>query len=286
MKKKIIYSIVLVILLGIISYLVSSEIIGLSLTNFESYFIFFVVIMLIVVGIKYGLSGTDEEVVEDEISDHHPSYEVVNNRLKNLLEAHGLECSENDDWIIPNGEYPLISMTWYPNPDQDNGVLQVDVQIDQEHCMQECFAGIGAGEIGLDHGIRSFSENSLHVMLSALWGMIDEGQVSIEEWIINSKTYSLHIGPFGTKATNDNHPGIPKTAFTNIENVIKKLKINSDISWFRNFYGHIDDNSEVYESLYNNEMLLEGEESLKATPWLKSDSFYSVRNFIIAIEKK
>ncbi len=48
-------------------------------------------------------------------------YEVLNHKLKEILEAHGLECEVDNDWVIPNGRFPLISMTWYPKPEQHSG---------------------------------------------------------------------------------------------------------------------------------------------------------------------
>ncbi len=211
-------------------------------------------------------------------------YEVVNQKLKELLEAHGLECEENEDWIIPNGTFPLISMTWYPKPEQGSGVLQIDVQLDQETSMHECFAGIGSGNEGLNDGFHNFCVNSLHVILAALWGINDPEQVETEEWTIGGEDYSVYVGPFGTKGSNGVHPGIPEDAFSTIESAIKAINLNGQCIWFRNYYCNLNPESKVYESLLNNEVWAAGEKALKSISWHPSDNFYSVRNFVIAIK--
>ena len=211
-------------------------------------------------------------------------YEVVNHKIKELLEAHGLECEEDEDWVIPNGKFPLISMTWYPKPEQNSGVLQIDIQLDQEICIQECFAGMGTDEEGLNDGVHNFCVNSFHVMLAALWGINDPEQVETEEWTIGEQEYSIYIGAFGTRGSDGIHPGIPENAFSPIETAIKESGLTGQCNWFRNYYCNLNNESKVYESLKNNEVWLAGEEALKSVNWHQSDSFYSVRNFIIAIQ--
>ncbi len=211
-------------------------------------------------------------------------YQVINSILKESLEAHGLECAADDDWIIPNGNFPLISMTWYPKPAQGNGVLQIDVMLDKDTHMQECFAGLGEGDVGIKDGFQNFCVNSLHVMLAAFWGINDPDQVDTEEWKIDGQQYSVYIGPFGTRGSGGIHPGVPENTFEFIESAIKTASLSNHCNWFRNYYCNLNSESQVYESLHNNEVWEVGESALKSISWNRSSKFYSVRNFIIAIK--
>ena len=211
-------------------------------------------------------------------------YQIVNDKLRPLLEAHGLNCAEEKDWVIPNGRFPLICMTWYPKPEQKSGVLQIDVQLDENTCMQECFGGFGEGEEGLNDGIHNFCVNSLHVMLAALWEVNDPEQVETEEWIIGSETYSAYIGPYGSRGYKGVHPGIPDNAFKVIESTIKKTNLSGKFNWFRNYFCNVNRDSKVYESLFNNDEWPLGIKALKNIDWAESDNFYSVRNFIILVK--
>lgn len=211
-------------------------------------------------------------------------YEIVNSRLKELLEAHGLNCIEKDDWIRPNGNFPLISMVWYPKPEQGIGLLQIDVQIDEQNALKECFAGIGAGEKGLSDGIHNLCANSLHVLLAAFWGINDPEQVTTEEWTIDEKKYTAYIGPFGTRGSDGQHPGIPNEAFDKIESAVKTTKHSSKFNWFRTYFCNLNNDKKVFESLHNNETWEKGESALKSVGWHTSNKFYSVRNFLVTVE--
>lgn len=108
-------------------------------------------------------------------------YIDVNDKLVALLEAHGLVCSEHKGWIVTNDNFPLLSMTWYPYPEQGTGTLQVNALSDEETCMEECFGSIGANEKGLQNALHNFCTNSLHVLLAAFWGINDPEQVDTQE---------------------------------------------------------------------------------------------------------
>lgn len=210
--------------------------------------------------------------------------ELHNDKLKKLLAAHGLECVENENWLMPNGQFPIISMNWYPNSEQHSGVLQIDVKLDEVNCIQESFVGIGIGDKGLVDGIHNFCLNSLHVLLSAFWGIHDKEQVEIKEWLIDDSTFTVYIGPFGIRSSEDESE-IPKNTSDIIESAIIDSTLTGSCNWFRNYFCQIDHESKVYESLQNNEEWATGKEALESINWHQSDSFYSVRNFAIVIKQ-
>ena len=55
-----------------------------------------------------------------------------------------------------------------------------------------------------------------------------------------------------------------------------------DYNWFRTYFAHLPNGELVFEALHNNEDWKEGDNALKSINWKKSNTFYSVRNFIVA----
>ncbi len=204
--------------------------------------------------------------------------------LKELLIAHEVEFIEENEWLVPFSKLPAIRATWLPNASQSSGLLQIDVFIEENILIEECFAGLGTDAEGLKDAFNNFSVNSLHVLLSAFWGKHDPQQVDKEIWHINGSDHTVYIGPFGNRGANSEHPGVPDQAFGIIENNIKNSNIKNQYNWFRTFFCNIGDSEKIYEALHNNEKWLNGENALKSLDWPVSNDYYSTRNFIIAIK--
>lgn len=190
--------------------------------------------------------------------------ESANKLLKKLLVAHNIELVEEGEWLVPFSTLPAIRATWFPNTSEHSGLLQVDVYIDENIILNECFAGLGTDTAGLKDAIGNFSVNSLHVMLSAFWGKHDPEQVEKETWCVDNNEYTVYIGSFGNRGANGEHPGIPDDTFEKIEVEIKNTGLKNKYNWFRTFFCNLGNNKKIYEALYNNETWLEGENSLKA----------------------
>lgn len=208
----------------------------------------------------------------------------LNHQLKEILEAHGLPCTEHQDWLVPNNTLPLIMMTWYPRPDGESGVLQIDILIDKDTRVQECFGGFGAGSAGINNGIENFCQNSLHVILAAFWGIHDHHQIDIEQWQIADQSYTAYIGLFGTRAIDGKHPGIPEDAFQHIESTIKSSLNGELFNWFRTYFSNINDKERMFEALHNNNHWPIGNEMLRKIKWFEDSNFYSVRNFVVVVK--
>ena len=204
--------------------------------------------------------------------------------LKKLFEAHNIEFSEENEWILPNSELPAIRATWYPYESQACGLLQIEVFIEKGVLLEECFAGFPSDKGKLYDAFENFSQNSLHVMLSAFWEKHDNQQVEKEFWSIDNIDYAVYIGPFGNRGGDDTQPRIPENFFDHIEKAIKRMNMTDTYNWFRTFYSNLGNGEMVYEALMNNETWSEGLETLKAVYWEPSDQYYSTRNFIIAIK--
>ncbi len=202
----------------------------------------------------------------------------IASELKRLMEAHGLACATRDDWVLPNGQLPAMRALWHPG--KSSGRLDIQVLVEKDVLIEECFAGIGSGEEGFHDALRNFMLNSLHVLLAAFWGKDDPDQVITETWQIAGNSFRAFIGNFGTRASAGYHAHVPHQLFPEIQSAITKQQLGPGLHWIRTFFCSIR-GEQTFEALLDNEEWLPGVECLKAIPWEETGGYYSVRNFLV-----
>src|ERR1044072_121506 len=198
--------------------------------------------------------------------------------LAELFEQHGFESVIHNDWIFPNGQLPALRMAWVPN--EQSGILQVEVFVREGVIIEECFAGFGQDETGLKDALYNFAINSFHVLLAALFGKNDEEQVNTENWTINNKNYTAYFGNFGRRASEGVTTPVPDALFDAIEATIKREPLTNDMHWFRLFFCNLK-NEFTFEALRDNEIWDAGIRCLEAVDWGRDDGYYSVRLFLV-----
>lgn len=207
---------------------------------------------------------------------------TLEKQLSELMSAHNIQFHVENEWIVPFSKLPAIRATWYPR--QESGLLEVDVLLEDQRIINECFAGIGAGQSGLNDALQNFCVNSFHVLLAAFWELNDPDQVMTELWNIDGKEYTAFIGNFGIRGSVETDAEIPDHLFDVITNTIKIEPSLEGLSWFRCFFCNISGNL-TFETLKNNELWESGVSALQSLPWAKKNGYYSVRNFLVLREK-
>jgi hypothetical protein len=197
-----------------------------------------------------------------------------------LLEGHGLELAFHDDWLLPDGQLPAIRPLWFDGPDTEGPRLDVQVLLDDERLVIESFAGVGSGQEALRDAIANLTINSLHVLLSALWGVSLPEQVTVEEWDLSGVRRPVHIGDFGCRKSAGPDVPVPGELFPAIEQAIRSEALSAAHHWFRTYACHVPGRPFIFEALLDNEEWPAGESALASVPWPENDQFYSVRNFI------
>lgn len=202
----------------------------------------------------------------------------ITKALQVLIEAHGLPCNIHNEWVLPNGTLPAVRGTWFPNI--HNGRLDIDVLLEENVMIEECFAGVGSGEAGFNDALQNFSVNSLHVLLAALWDINDPEQVTTEKWLINGKHYSAFVGNFGNRISAGVSFNVPSELFPAIESAIKAEPLTAKLHWVRSFFCNVS-GDKTHESLLDNQPWQAGHDALVKVPWEYHERYYSVRNFIV-----
>lgn len=198
--------------------------------------------------------------------------------LSKLLEEHGLSGVIHDDWVAPNGDLPAVRAHWYP--EQKSGTLNVHVLVGDQVVIEECFAGLGEGESGMNDALTSFTLNSFHVLLAAFWGKNDPEQVNTEQWTVGNKPYVAYIGNFGCRSWDGEPVPVPDSLFDEIEATIKSETLTGEIHWFRLFFAN-HANTFDFEALKDNESWEAGRRCLESAAWEPRSGSYSVRLFAI-----
>jgi hypothetical protein len=207
-----------------------------------------------------------------------PNQSAVSQALSDLLGRHGLDCTREQEWIVPNGQLPAIRAKWHSR--ERTGQLDVQVLLEKDRVIQECFVGVGTGRPGFEDALKNFMINSLHVLLSSLWDIKDDRQVLTENWEIGGRHFTAYIGNFGRRASGGLSVEVPKDLFETIENRIRHEYLPGEAHWFRVFFCNIA-GQHTYEALKDNEPWEAGLAGLKGITWPETDAYYSVRNFIV-----
>ena len=198
--------------------------------------------------------------------------------ISELFQAHDVPFHTENEWVVPYGELPAIRSTWFQK--ETIGVFEVEVLLDGGRIINECFSGFGVGKDGILSGLDNFCVNSFHVLLSAFWNKHDSEQVEVENWLINGTNYKAYIGNLGTRATKGVEASIPENLVESLEKAIKNEALESEVSWFRVFFGSVSGKF-TFEALKENEVWEKGISMLSAQLWEKPEGYYSVRNFIV-----
>jgi hypothetical protein len=199
--------------------------------------------------------------------------------VQSLLARHGLSLVVHGEWLLTGGNPPAVRLLWSETR-ENGGRLDVQVLLDDDRVVLESFAGLGQDSVALQDAIANFSMNSLHVLLSALWGISVPDQVTVEEWELSGVRRAIHIGNFGRRKSAGPDVPVPADLFPAIELAIQAEALSPAHHWFRFYVGHVPGRPLVLEALFDNEEWPHGAAALASIDWPSSARFYSVRNFI------
>ncbi len=207
----------------------------------------------------------------------------ANKILAELLTAHGYSVTYYNGWLSVDQRFPLMSAAVFNERSTgDSVILQLDVRVLlPEEMLIESFAGIGSDSIAaLMDGFQNFAANSLHVILGAFFDAISE-QFHRETWQINGHRWKATIGNYGVRLGNDDAFTIPDILFDVWKDSILALPLENEWNWTRLYFARTIANPDTCEILLNNAPWSEASERIATLPWEPTNSFYSVRCFLI-----
>lgn len=197
--------------------------------------------------------------------------------IAELFAAHGIKSLQHDGIAYPAERLPAIRATWYPG--ESVGRLNVDVFLDDKRCLQESFAGFATDDkSALGQAMDNFCGNSLHVLLAALWGVQDQDMITRQTWQVGDLHFDVYIGHLGLRGT----PRMPESFIESITTTIQSLPLDKRIHWFRHYYCSYQRERTV-EALCDGQPFQSGIDNLNQLDWEDTETFFSVRNFLMLV---
>ena len=213
----------------------------------------------------------------------------LNKKLSELLIAHGVDVSLDEDFVYANLPSVLRFKTRAIYNEVNNFISsQLDVKaipVD-EKMIVESFGDFGADlETAISRNLRNFCMSSLHTLLAAFVLEIEEitNQITIEEWQVNGQVWKAYIGNLTPKRTG-NHTEVispPNEFFNAMEGSIKEQNLNNKIHWFRGYYSQFQNKLTQVEFLKDNLDITVRCPLFSVIPVIPGVEFYSCRNFIV-----
>lgn len=204
--------------------------------------------------------------------------------IQQLLMDHGVDTTLNaDGWLTSNGSCPACRATM-DEPQFLNGgcKLRMDVELALSHdrVIVESFADFAEDEsTAFQSSLQNFCTGTLHVLLSAFWGVVDASQVTVEQLKIDGQPWTLHLGNIVRKAANGADVPPPKDLMPIFDQVIPGLQSEQCIHWGRLFYANMPNGNHIVEVLLDNQPSEIARERFAAAAWAATDYFYSQRMF-------
>jgi len=214
---------------------------------------------------------------------------TLNKQLANILKNHGIEISEDEEFIYANLPSAIKFKTNAAYTEINNVTSsQLDVIVITEDGKKiiESFGDFGTDlEAATERNLLNFNTSSLHTFLTA-FGSCDEkiiDQVTIEEWKINDQVWTAYIGNLIPKASNKNSINVspPTQFFEAIQTSIISQKLDGNLHWFRGYYAQFKDKITTTEFLMDNDDITASCPIFSSLPVMTGVEFYSCRNFII-----
>lgn len=211
--------------------------------------------------------------------------------LRDILAAHGVETkAEADGWLSTNGSYP-VCRAYTDDPQTINGIyrirLDVEVALSSDRLIIESFTDIGADpNTAFRASLEGFCSGSLHVMLSALWGVSDPDQVLFDVCKGGKPEWTVHLGNLFCKAEHGLDAPLPDDLMTKFENLLQIAELEPIVHWGRIYYANMPDSDNIVEVLLDNELWPLGESAIRAVSWPQLHTFYSTRLFWIMVPRE
>lgn len=219
----------------------------------------------------------------------------LNASLLQLFQAHGIDCTQQGDWIVFQKNNSKSSRKANASIVQEfkhqaalSVQMDVNFQIAPGRTIIESFAGIGTTqEAAVSDALHNFTANSFHVLLTAFLRPDHENneQESQEEWIIGGEKRRGVVSDIGIRGKS---PVSGEELVGWYEKFAQKLQEKSlektwgkETHWVRLYYAQSQGKSVACEVLLDNEAWEVMQSETAAFDWPSADAFYSVRVFLV-----
>lgn len=119
--------------------------------------------------------------------------------LVQLLEGHGVEAVVREDAVYLPRLDRWANLWMHPTSERMH-LLEVVATVDDEVTVTDRCAGIGdTVESAKADGVQAFCSGTFHVLLAALWGVLERDQVDHEILFVEHREWDVYMGPCTTR---------------------------------------------------------------------------------------
>jgi hypothetical protein len=203
--------------------------------------------------------------------------------LVDLLAGHQVEAILEDDLVyLPRFE--RWANLWMTRTDSGTYLIEVRATASNEVTIADRCAAVGTTfESAREDGLRSFCSGTFHVLLAALWGVLELDQVDHEVRVVRHRTWDIYMGP----CTLRNSVGVeslvlPRELVELVPKQLEQVLVQSRVHAVRLYIGVLN-GSVTVEALVDDEEDPGLAELFASARWrLPATGFASLRWFIAA----
>lgn len=210
----------------------------------------------------------------------------VSNYFYRALESHGISATRSGDWITVENGYPAFRAFYEPpKTERTSGSLSVQIMLDKDSLVEECFAAFGSSdEEAITGALEQFAITMFHPIIAACCGYPVDDHVTQETWKIGllSKV-EIWASNIATRMTSDVKLDTPLDWLDEISRALKRTNVSKGYSWTTLYCSRLDDNPLIASASLNNDDWPAGLEATKNLNWPRLSGFYGARMFIIVV---
>ena len=211
-------------------------------------------------------------------------------RLEHAVASRGLPVTRHPHHLSVDGDRLLLKAGAMPQPSPQGRTI-VTIQL-QAHAAElrgrpivETFAGAGnSHEEATADAFAKLETGTLHPLLEALTShRCNEGQAALARWARTDATWQVHSGP----TLAQHHEGLTLSdAYPSFLAGLSRRfleTVGPGPHWIRVFVACYNGQLQSSDVLLDNEPWPEGQRLLRAQPWATTQSFQSIRQFLLAM---
>jgi hypothetical protein len=211
---------------------------------------------------------------------------MINQCLGQLLSAHQIPYEERDGEFVLYDHVSLFAEEYERN-DGNKVSMQGDfiLRIKDQSIIESFAIPVSNKENPERDLIDYFSRSDFHVMMSYIFRTKDE-QNNYEEWDFQGRKREMVIGNIIPRVKNslDFTDLCLGEIYSSTKDYIESLKIDPGLNWIRVYIGQFNNDIRAAELLIKNRPVPEFFEYIKSKPFVKTNDYYSYRNFMMIRE--
>ncbi len=215
----------------------------------------------------------------------------ANGQLVALLELHGMEVGQTEEFFFVDGLFPgIVAQAFEMENFGDSVVVQLDITMlfPNNQFVESFVAQATTVEDAIANTFEQFETNALHTFIMAFWEKAKkvENGVGTDVWEINGHRWEAVISNYTYRGQEEFDTVIPDidTMFDGIKESIEAYPLSEDVYAVRTVYTNGSDGKKVIEGLINNEEFPELQQAVSALDWNDFEQFYSVRNLVLLMK--